>query len=352
MMQQRHSTFWSEGFGSFGVAIGIALLIRWALVEAYVIPSGSMLPTLLVNDHIFVNKIAFGLRVPFTSDWLLEFSSPRRGDVVVFRSPAEPNLYYIKRVVGLPGDTVLYERGNLYVNQQLVERTVPRETLKEDWHWLRDEDFIGDLNAGGKNRYTHWQETLEGREYSVLLRNDEALDLEFGPFQVPDRHFFVMGDNRDNSQDSRLWSSGSVRASGHVTFRLAKASQQKITIPAGTWVATATENGRSYRYQTLAAVDVGEQPVSVEIEALSSGPQFNVQTGEITELIDENLRSQVLVSNSAPVLGGDDQRYVPREYLVGRAMFVWLSCEETLPVLTFLCHPLSIRWGRFFDSIH
>jgi signal peptidase I len=112
---QKRIGFWSDGAGSFAIAIMIALTIRWALMEAYVIPSGSMLPTLLVNDHIFVNKIVYGIRIPFTSDWLTEWGAPDRGDVIVFRSPADPSLYYIKRVVGLPGDTVLYERGNLYV---------------------------------------------------------------------------------------------------------------------------------------------------------------------------------------------------------------------------------------------
>lgn len=108
--------------GSLFLAALIALTIRWALIEAYVIPSGSMLPTLLVHDHIFVNKIAYGMRIPFTSDWLIELAQPQRGEVIVFKYPEKPSLFYIKRVVGIPGDRVFYENGNLFINEQLVEK--------------------------------------------------------------------------------------------------------------------------------------------------------------------------------------------------------------------------------------
>lgn len=244
--------FWSEGAGSFVVAIGIALFIRWALLEAYVIPSGSMLPTLLVNDHIFVNKLVYGLRVPFTSKWMVKFSDPKRGEVIVFKFPEDPSLFYIKRVIGVPGDRVFYENGNLYVNDELVEKKPPT-TKKSDFDWLRDEDFPGD-GAGAKSRYVHWQETYGGHTYSTLLRDGERFDLSYGPYTVPEDSFFVMGDNRDNSKDSRLW------------------------LP--------------------------------------------------------------------------EKRFVPRELLVGKAGFVWLSCEEKLKVIPFLCNPFSVRFKRFFHSIH
>src|SRR5580698_3075492 len=100
--------FWTEGPGSFVVAVLIALTIRWAFMEAYVIPSPSMLPTLLVHDHIFVNKFVYGVRVPFTENWLVKFAQPKRGEVVVFKYPENMDMFYIKRVVGLPGDKVYY----------------------------------------------------------------------------------------------------------------------------------------------------------------------------------------------------------------------------------------------------
>ena len=91
--------FWTEGPGSFAVAILIALTIRWGIMEAYVIPSGSMLPSLLINDHIFVNKFVYGLRVPFTKNWLYKNNDPKRGEVIVFKYPEEPSIFYIKRVI-------------------------------------------------------------------------------------------------------------------------------------------------------------------------------------------------------------------------------------------------------------
>jgi signal peptidase I len=241
--------FWTEGTGSMIIAVVVALTIRWAFMEAYVIPSGSMLPTLLINDHIFVNKFVYGIRVPFTENWLWRNNEPKRGEIVVFRYPESPDTFYIKRVVGVPGDRVFYENGDLYINYQIIEKRVPQE-LKADYDWVRDVD-LGD-GPGAKNYYVHWVEQLGDQKYSTLLRKNRDWST-FGPYTVPEDSYFVMGDNRDNSKDSRLWSS---------------------------------------------------------------------------------------------------TNYVPRKYLIGRAMFVWLSCDETLPVITFLCNPLELRWKRFFHSVH
>src|SRR5262245_37649269 len=95
---------WLEGLGSLVLAIVVALAIRWALIEAYTIPSGSMIPSLLIHDHIFVNKLVYGLRVPFSQDWVVRFGEPQRGEVIVFRYPEDPSQFFIKRVVGVPGD--------------------------------------------------------------------------------------------------------------------------------------------------------------------------------------------------------------------------------------------------------
>jgi signal peptidase I len=96
--------FWSEGPGSFVLAIAAALIVRWAFYEAYVIPSGSMLPTLLLHDHIFVNKMLYGVRLPFSEKWLFHWNDPDRGEVVVFKYPQDKKLFYIKRIIGVPGD--------------------------------------------------------------------------------------------------------------------------------------------------------------------------------------------------------------------------------------------------------
>ena len=110
--------FLTQGYSSYALPVLLALIIRWALMEAYIIPSGSMLPSLLINDHIFVNKFTYGLRVPFTKKWLIRNNSPQRGEVIVFRYPENESILYIKRVVGVPGDTIHYKSGPIICQQQ------------------------------------------------------------------------------------------------------------------------------------------------------------------------------------------------------------------------------------------
>ena len=161
--------FWTEGWGSLAIAVFIALFIRWAFIEAYVIPSGSMLPTLLIHDHIFVNKLTYGVRVPFSEKWLVKFNEPHRGDVVVFKYPQDMSTFFIKRIVGEPGDKIFYENGTLYINDKPMEKEVP-STLAKELDWLRDEDFQRDGKyTDSKSNYTHFEENLEGRRHSVLI---------------------------------------------------------------------------------------------------------------------------------------------------------------------------------------
>lgn len=194
--------FWTDGTGSLLVAVLIALTIRWAFLEAYVIPSESMLPSLLVNDHIFVNKAVYGTRIPFTEKWLYRLKEPERGEVIVFKFPEDKSLAYIKRVVGVPGDKIHYENGNLYVNGELVEKTLPSKLLN-DFDWIaKNVDHLGNQY---KDVYTHWQEQLGGHDYSVLQKKMNGNSFEYGPVTVPADNYLVLGDNRDNSSDSRAW---------------------------------------------------------------------------------------------------------------------------------------------------
>ena len=349
----RARRFWTEGLGSFLIAIGLALVIRWALFEAYVIPSPSMLPTLLVNDHIFVNKIVYGLRIPFTEHWLVQFRDPERGEVVVFKHPQNKKMFYIKRLVGLPGDRIFYENGNLYINDQLVEKTVP-SLLADDMSWVTDGDFPGELNQGGKANYAHWEETIGTHHYSVLLRKNEKSNLSFGPYTVPPNYYFVMGDNRDISQDSRGWDPEASRATGKLKFerRVTGNEQAKeaIKIPAGTMVRTDQPGAWSQTFRTLNDAVLNENDVIVEVRAVEPGALGNVKANTVT-VVDGLLGEKLTVSNPSDFAGGEDKRFVPRELLVGRAMRVWLSCEKKLPVLSFLCHPFHIRWAREFHKV-
>lgn len=338
--------FWTEGPGSFLIAIGLALIIRWAFLEAYVIPSGSMIPSLLINDHIFVSKISFGLRVPFSERWLVRWGSPRRGDVIVFRYPGNKDLFYVKRVVGIPGDKILFENGNLYVNGASVEKTIP-EALQQDWQWVRDADFPGDVATGGKNLYVHWQETLQDRTYSVALKRDGASRINFGPVVVPDGHYFVLGDNRDNSEDSRAWRAETQAAEGQITVWREK-SGATLELPAGLRVSTA--NGQAH-FVTTEKVELTGLSVEVPVRAVETGAIGNQAAGQITRLDDPDWAHKVNVNNAQPTSGGVDKRFVPLESVLGRASFVLLSCEETLPAVSFLCNPLTIRWSRFFHGV-
>ncbi len=174
---------------SFFPVILAVLLLRSFLVEPFRIPSGSMMPTLLPGDFILVNKFSYGLRLPVLETELLELGSPERGDIVVFRYPKDPGENYIKRVVGLPGDRVAYYDKILYINGERQEQ-VPLGTYGEG--------ETGSM-AGAALRREHLDRVM----HRLLLQPGER-SIE-GEFIVPDGHYFVMGDNRDHSNDSRYW---------------------------------------------------------------------------------------------------------------------------------------------------
>lgn len=247
MAKNKKASFGQSAF-SFTGAILAVLAVRWLLFEPYVIPSGSMIPTLLVNDHILVNKLAFGVRYPFTKKWLIEFDKPKRGDIVVFRSVDDDSYFMIKRVVGVPGDVVEYsEAGQLIINSE----PVPHEPLPDQSSPEVQKPFYSVSAEDVGNEFAQvdfFKEQLGEKTFRSLLAKD-AYRWRVPAITIPEGKIFMMGDNRDNSKDSRSW---------------------------------------------------GELPV---------------------------------------------------ENVLGRAMFVWLSCQETVPVVTFLCNPLTVRWRRFFYGI-
>jgi signal peptidase I len=151
------------------IAIILALVIRAVVVQAFKIPSGSMEDTLLIGDHLLVNKFIYGPMIPFTDKRLFKIRDPRQGDVIVFEYPEDPSKDFIKRVVGVPGDTVQGIDKKVYVNGRLYQN--PHEVHKEK---------------------------------DIIPKEQNPRD-SFGPIKVPDGSYFVMGDNRDRSYDSRFW---------------------------------------------------------------------------------------------------------------------------------------------------
>lgn len=174
---------------SFFPIILVVLVIRSFIAEPFRIPSGSMLPTLHVGDFILVNKFAYGVRLPVVNTKIFDVSKPERGDVLVFRYPKNPQVDYIKRVVGLPGDKVGYFNKTIYINGEAIVQEAKQKNSS-----------MLDVVPSNSELYV---ETL-GLHTHELLINPERRLIE-GEMMVPVGEYFVMGDNRDNSNDSRFW---------------------------------------------------------------------------------------------------------------------------------------------------
>lgn len=201
--------WWVEYAKSFFPVILVVFLLRSFLIEPFKIPSGSMIPTLHVGDFILVNRYTYGLRLPIVNKKFVEINQPQRGDVMVFHYPEDPSVDYIKRVVGVPGDVLVYRNKRLWINgaEQVLERDGNYSYVENELRFV----------------YTdRYRERLDGRTHSVLL-NPELPQLHLGNVAnfpqheqcsyseeemrctVPAGHYFMMGDNRDNSRDSRYW---------------------------------------------------------------------------------------------------------------------------------------------------
>lgn len=189
-----------ETVRTVGYAVAIALVVRTFLFEPFNIPSGSMIPSLLIGDYLFVSKYTYGYSRhsfpmsmgPF-SGRLFE-NAPQRGDVAVFKLPTDARIDYIKRVIGLPGDTVQVAGGVLYINGKPVERQ-------------RIDDYVARDERGNITRLAQYVETLpEGRKHRIVEVTDQGRLDDTEPYKVPTGHYFMMGDNRDNSLDSRVLS--------------------------------------------------------------------------------------------------------------------------------------------------
>jgi signal peptidase I len=184
--------WWRKEIRPLLVLALVLFSLRSSLADWNDVPTGSMKPTILEGDRVFVNKLAYDLKIPFTTWHIGQWGNPRRGDIVVFYSPYDEQRL-VKRVVGLPGDRIELQHDNLILNGEPVTyEPLPTEVLR-------------DLAPADRGRHTYATEQLAGRPHAVAALPGVPARRDFGPFVVPDGCYFMMGDNRDDSFDSRYY---------------------------------------------------------------------------------------------------------------------------------------------------
>ncbi len=197
--------WWLDWTAGLFPVIAAVFLLRSFLFEPFKIPSGSMIPTLLVGDLILVNKFTYGVRLPVIHTKVTDGTPPQRGDVMVFRYPPQPNLDYIKRVVGVPGDEVAYINKRLTINGQVIETSAQPDFFDENaMHYFKQfEEQLGEHQHRLLNN-PNVPAFVQGAS-NFTYRDNCRYSVEGVVCKVPEGHFFMMGDNRDNSLDSRYW---------------------------------------------------------------------------------------------------------------------------------------------------
>ena len=186
-------------------AILIATSFKSAIADWNDVPTGSMKPTILIGDRVFINKLAYGLKIPYTTRHIFRWAEPSRGDIVVFYSPKD-GTRLIKRVVGIPGDTISLYKKRLFINDTPVR------------YEFLDTQHLAEIPSDLKLHYKIYSENLEGKHHPVMISAAKTFLDSFDPVQIPDGKYFMMGDNRDNSADSRVFGFVDTRLIlGHAT---------------------------------------------------------------------------------------------------------------------------------------
>ena len=355
--------------------IFIAGLVRLFVFEPVLVSNSEMLPTLLRNDYVLVKKYFYGLSLPFLKKNIFHYRLPQRGDVVLMKAPYSPHSLMIRRVIAVPGDRLFYSKGILYINEKTHRPQIPEFWVQKEKDFLKPLDFPGKIfekpqedflrvlrEQGG---YEHWQESLpKGETYGVFLQKNASLS--FGPYKIPKKHFFVMGDHRMFSRDSRTWPVQGSPAQGEIIFsrkstdprvndhsKLDSNEQGLIVIPKGTKLTVKEDAYFPLFFETLHPAVLSRKTSSIKVGVTAQNIGLNGNVGLRAKWEIEGLLKHVLEArNERAFYGGRDQSLAPLHLIKGKAVLIAWGCEKPVEFLKFLCHFNSFRKGRWFWPVH